>query len=469
MVDIAKGIRGLFGGEKKALGLPYPNWQLVNGMWVQWADNHEKYVGAYKSLSYIYSIIKTISDKSSDAPWQVMTETNSRAAKGYKAASAGVQNSGSIRNLMRLKAQAFDDVESHPFLDLLEKPNPISTQKQLRWELAGYLLLTGNAYLYAATPGVGSNANRPVELWVIPSPCVEIVSGTRRNPVAGYKISYFTEEIIPPEKIIHIKYFNPVTDPIGGQWLYGQPPLKAARSLMGRMEAAETASGTLFKNMGPPGILSGKMVGNQGVNTFNQAQAVAIKDSFRQQHMGVHNAGDIVVTPAEVSWTSIGVSPVDLKIIEAQDNYVQEICAVFGFPKEIFLGAQNVASQGENNRRVVTNAVLPLNRLIDDAMTTGIRRWYGDDKLHVVSDNQYYPELQQDQKDLAQWLSAAWWLSVDQKLTAMDYEAIGGEEGAARLVPSGLTKLEDIVSGPEDLDVELLDREGLIGGEDDQN
>lgn len=469
-MNIARGVKGLFGGEKKALGLPYPNWQLVNGMWVQWADSHDKYIDAYKSLSYIYSIIKTVSDKSSDAPFQLMREENTGSAKGFRAVSSGVQTSGSILKSAILKAKAFDEIDAHPFLDLLNNPNPINTQKSLRNELAGYLLLTGNAYLYAATPGVGMNANTPTELWVIPSPCVEIVMGDRRNPVAGYKISYFTEDIIPPEKIIHIKYFNPVMDPIGGQWLYGQPPLKAARSLMGRMEAAEVAQGTLFKNMGPPGVLSGKLVGNNGANSFTEGQAQTIKDKFRQQHMGAHNAGDIVVTPAEVSWTEIGVSPIDLKIIEAEDSYVQEICAVFGFPKELFTGAQNVASQGDNNKRVVTNCVMPLNRLIDDALTDGVRRWYGDDRLTVVSDNQYYPELQEDRKELTDWLSKAWWLTVDDKLRAMDYEAIGGDVGAARLAPAGLATLDDIVAGTDDINVDLLDQQGVndVSNRDEQ-
>src|SRR3546814_750380 len=188
-----------------------------------------------------------------------------------------------------------DLVKSHPFVELLEKPNPLMTGKQLKREFLGYERITGNSYMYAATPGIGLNATLPQELWIIPSPCVEIVTGTRRDPRSGYKVAYFSDDNIPKEKIAHMKSFNPVADVTGSAWLYGMAPLKAGRASLGQFQASETAQGTLFKNMGPIGILSG-----DSDKTVTEAQGVMIQDKFVQKHTGLIDGGGIVITTARV-------------------------------------------------------------------------------------------------------------------------------------------------------------------------
>ena len=462
-MNIIKGIRsirkaGISNIQKKELGLPYPSWSLVAGRWVEAADGGESYINnGYKSIPYIYSIISQIADKASDAPIQVMRIVNKEKANAYKILTKGAQTPASILKAKVLKSQAYEVVDGHDFLRVLSNPNPIDTEKTLKEALLGYLLLTGNAYMYGAVPGIGVNATKPVELWTIPSPCVQIISGDRRDPVSGYKVSYFSEEEIPKEKVMHLKYFNPVTDVDNNSWLYGMAPLRSACRLISQMDAADTATGTLFRNMGPAGILTGEKDSD-----LTEPQAVAIQDRFRQQHMGIYNAGDIIVTPAKVTWQQIGVSPVDLKIIEAEDNFLQKLCSIFHYPKDLITGSENVASQGWSDKQLITKCVMPLLRRLDDAITEYIQLCYNDNTIEAVSDLQYYPELQEDREQQTKWLKDADWLSIDEKRAVQDYEALDNGIGVNVLVGSGKTTLEDVVSGATDPDIDMLDNEGLI-------
>ncbi len=458
-MNIAKGLRGLFRGERKALGLPYPQWSLVGGMWVQMTDSGAKYIDeAFKATSYVHSIVSHIADKASDAPGGVYRVKDKQKAKAYFAVTKGRQTSESFKKAITLKAQAFDLVDGHHYMGVIENPNPTQTGKQLRRELFGYTLVTGNAYRYDAVPGVGMNGGLPKQQWIIPSPCVEIVtSGNRSEPVKGYKVAYFTEDILDEHRVMHMKMMNLVSDIVGNNWLYGMSPLQAGRATLGQMKAAATAQGTLFQNMGPLGIISG-----DGTDHLNEETAVGIQDKFTQSHTGILNGGKIVVTPADVKFTEIGISPVDLNIIEGKADLLQELCALYHYPKERITGSQNTASQGLADKQVITSCVMPLLRDYDDSETKHIRRVYNDDSLVYISDTQYFPELQEDRKDLSEWLSKAWWIKVNEKRRAMDYDE--DPDGDVMLVPSGLVKLEDAVADLVDPDIDMLDAAGALDG-----
>lgn len=441
-------------GEAQGLGMPYPTWQFISGLWVRMADDPEKYIEAgYKGNSYMFAIVNNIVDKASDAPGSVYRITDQKKAKAYQILLKGAQNEGSIQKAIVLKSQAFEEVPNHPFDLLMRKPNPLQSEKEFVRNFLGYERITGNAFAYVATAGIGMEANKPLQLWVLPSPTVEIIGGTKFDPIGGYIVSYYFGDVIPVRKMIHMKTFNPVYSLNGMQWLYGMSPMQAGRSALGQFDASETAQGTLLKNMGPGGIISGAV--GTGVVDITEPQAVAIQDKFIQRHTGILHGGGLVVTPAQLTYQQIGMSAIDLNIIAAKGDLLQEICAVYNYPKEKITGSSNTASQGVSDKQVVTSCVLPLLRGKDDCFTQFIREAYNDPNLVYISDTQYYPELQQDRKDIATWAGAAWWLTINEKRKAMDYEEIS--HGDEMLVPSGLSKLEDVIAPPAELDVNRLD------------
>jgi len=458
--DLLKGLTSFGRSDKDTRGgLPYPNWQFIGNMWVQMTDDGRNYITkAYDANSYLRAIVEDIAGKASTAPVGLYKIKNGAKAKKYQNAVKASFSSQSFIKSMVLKAQAFDEVEQHPFLDLINtKPNTFQTGNQLRKELHGYKLVTGNSYMYASVKGEKySQGLEPQRLWCIPSPTVNIVAGDLVNPVKGYQVNYFSENIIDPRQVAHFKEMNLVADVTGNQWLYGRSKLSSARDTIGGFKQANVAQNTLFQNMGPLGIVSGS-----GEDSgLGEEQAIAIQDKFEQRHTGLVNGGKLVVTPADVKFTAIGISPVDLNIIEAKGDLLQEICALYNYPKENFIGAENKASAGTSDKKVITSCVLPLLREFDDVMTAYVRQAYGDDSLVVISDTQYFEELQENRKELAEWLASAWWIKVNEKRKAMDYDEVQG--GDVMLVPMGLSKLEDVIADVQDVDLDMLDREQAI-------
>jgi hypothetical protein len=68
----------------------------------------------------------------------------------------------------------------------------------------------------------------------------------------------------------------------------------------------------------PLGILSGEK--DSGIL---EQQASSIKDRFKQLYQGVNNAGDIAITSAAMKWNQIGLSPVDLNIIQSKEEILE--------------------------------------------------------------------------------------------------------------------------------------------------
>lgn len=459
-MDILRGL-GLKGRngmihKRVSNGIPVPDWKLIGDYWVQVDDNTDTYIlKGYKSLPYLYAIISQITDKASDAPGQIMKIKDQRAAKAYRVAT---KNGVSGVQLKALKALAFEQVDSHPFLDVIAAPNPLDTEKTLKEAYFGYLLITGNAYWKYDVPGAGNQSTWPQAIWTVPSPCVQIVtSKDRTKPVSGYKVSYFADYVIPEEQVQHTKYFNPVTQMQGPeQMLYGMAPMKSLVPTMSIMHNATAAEGKLLSNMAPLGILSG----GPNVGDLTEEQIIGIKDRWRDYHMGLYrDGGDIVVSPSEVKWTQIGVSPVDLKLIEADKNHLQKVCAVYKFPKVLIEGDASYANAETADKQLITKCVMPLLRRIDDDITKYIQRAYNDATIEYVSDLQYYPELQEDKEKQAEWLSKAYWLRINEKRKVMDYDEV--PDGDKILVTSGLSTLEDVVAPAQDIDNDLLDQNGL--------
>lgn len=461
-MDILKGLQSFFQGDKVSRGgdgLPYPSWQFIGGMFVQMNDTGANYINqAYKANSYVRSIVSEIAGKASIAPGQVYRIKNKSKASKYNHVMKGGFSKQSFIKSMVLKAQAFDEIEDHEFTKLInDTPNTYQTGQQLKKELHGYKLVTGNSYMYASVKGERySEAFYPQRLWSIPSPCVNIVAGSRAEPVKGYEVSYYGEDIIDPKQMCHFKELNLVADVIGNQWLYGSSRLSSGRSSISGFNEAQTAQGTLFKNMGPLGIVSG--TGES--SGLGEEQAIAIQDKFEKRHTGLVNGGKLVVTPADVKFTAIGISPVDLNIIAAKEDYLQEICALYSYPKEKIIGSQNTASQGMADKQVITSCVIPLLLEFDDSVTKYIRIAYNDDSLVYISDLQVYKELDENMKDLAEWLDKAWWLKVNEKREVMDYEP--DPNGNVMLVPMGLSKLQDVVADSPDIDIDLLEQNDAL-------
>lgn len=432
---------------KKAVNLNF-KWTLSkSGEWIYPDEKSDTYIDkGYKELPNVYGLIEAILSKSTIVPFEVFKVKSKSKELKYKA----LMDSGNYIKAIQIKAEAYEKVDNTDIEKLLLTPNDYQTVTEFNYNIDGYKLLTGNSYAYHI--GVGSTH----ELHSIPSPCVDImVSGSPFDPKFKYKVNYL-ENTLPGEEVLHFKKWNPI---LSGQspskQFKGLSPLQSCRLLLGRYKNADLTQGFQFENMGPGGMITGATSSADGLST---EQAVAIQDRFKQQHQGVHKAGDILVTPSALTWTAFGLSAVDLNILASKVEMVNELCNVYQYPSDLMGGDKKYNNFAEARKAVITDCVMPLvesrkavyNKFIKDTLK---------EDLVIEYDYTVFPEMQDDLQKQSAIAISSYFLTLDERRSLMGYDQLKESERKNVIIPSGLSTLEDLyVTEETDIDEDLLNQ-----------
>ena len=431
--------------KKKAINLNV-QWTLSkSGEWIYPDEKSSTYIDkGYKELPNVYGLIEAILSKSTIVPFEVFKVKSRSKELKYKA----MMESGNYVKALKYKAEAYDKVENSIIEELLLNPNDYQNTSEQNYDIDGYKLLTGNSYLYHI--GVGATH----ELHTLPAPCVDIkVSGSPFSPQFEYKVNYL-ENTLSGKDVLHFKKWNPITS---GQsptkQFKGLSPLQSCRLLLGRYKNADLTQGFQFENMGPGGMITGATSSADGLS---EEQAIAIQDKFKQQHQGVHKAGDILVTPSALTWTAFGLSAVDLNILASKTEMVNELCNVYQYPSDLMGGDKKYNNFAEARKAVITDCVIPLVEARKSVYNKFIKDVLGESVI-IEYDYTIFPEMQSDLEKESKIAAQSWWLTLDERRAMMSYDQLDTAEYKNVILPSGLSTLEDLYSVDNTIDENLLD------------
>jgi phage portal protein BeeE len=123
---------------------------------------------------------------------------------------------------------------------------------------------------------------------------------------------------------------------------------------------------------------------------------------------------------------------------------LEQWCRVFGMPVVLF-SADNMSDNNYQNalRDLVTNTIVPMLGQLRDELNKWLIPNVGTSNEFIDFDVTALPELQKDIEKLVSQLVNAYWLTLDEKRIAMNYEPLGGEFDKA-YINSGLTPIEEI-------------------------
>lgn len=431
---------------KKAINLNV-KWTISkSGEWIYPDSKSDTYIDkGFKELPNVYGLIEAILSKSTIVPFEVFRVKSRSKELKYKA----MMESGNYIKAIKYKAEAYERVENSGIEELLINPNEYQTGTDLNYDLDGYKLLTGNAYAYFIK--IGST----MELHSIPSPCVDIkVSGNPFSPKFAYQVNYL-ENTLKEEEVLHFKKWNPITS---GQsptkQFKGLSPLQSCRLLLGRYKNADLTQGFQFENMGPGGMITGATSTADGLT---EEQATAIQDKFKQQHQGVHKAGDILVTPSALTWTAFGLSAVDLNIIASKKEMIDELCNVYQYPSDLMGGEKKYNNFEQARKAAITDAVIPLVEARKSVYNKFIKDVLKED-LVIEYDYTIFPEMQDDLETQSRIAMTSYVLTFDERRAIMGYDQLKDSERKNVIIPSGLSTLEDLYTTEEtDINEDLLD------------
>ena len=400
----------------------------------------------YVANDIVYSIVKLITDKAKLAPFSVYRVIDERAAKKYKSMAA--QKDINLKELETLHKKAYELYTGDSRLnELLKYPNEEDTWGDFVEQWCGFKLITGNTFIYAKMIEAGNNQGKPYELFALPSQYMAIIADINVFPATrvGYQLYYGVMWSFDTKEILHDKFWNPQWNATGNQ-LYGQSPLMAAAKNLTRSNEAKTASVASFQNGGPAGVLF--MNDDRFDPTSGQAQAQALKKAVSEKS-GSLNYNSIAVSGYKVDWKQIGLSPVELNIIESEKWDLKALCNIYGVPSQLLNDSDSKTynNQREGEKALTLRCAIPLLNSLTDNLNRKLHSdWgYKGTNLYVDYDISVFGELEANKAEQTAWLNEAWWISPKQKLEIMNINVpdyIPTEELEKLYIPTGLQTID---------------------------
>jgi HK97 family phage portal protein len=390
------------------------------------------------------SLLRPPEQKASRTARLIALESGGRARwtpRDYAAlAREGYSKNAIVHRAVRLIAESIGglsfvlyegaaELNAHPLLDLLARPNPRQDGASLMENIAAHLLLAGNAYVEAvglqgSLAGEGGSQSTQVrELYALRPDRVKVVPGPDGWPqayeytVAGQTVRFDQSATQPP--ILHLTFFNPVDD------YYGLSPLEAAAVAVDTHNAAAKWNKALLDNAARP---SGALVysGADGLVLADQ-QFARLKKELEEQYQGTANAGRPLLLEGGLDWKAMSLSPKDMDFMEAKHSAAREIALAFGVPPMLLAipGDNTYSNYTEASRVFWRQTVLPLAGRVGSALTQWLSPAFGAG-LTLAVDTDKIEALSGDRAALWERVTKAPFLTVNEKRAATGYGAVEG-------------------------------------------
>lgn len=252
----------------------------------------------------------------------------------YKSVNLIAQNAAAVPFRLFKGSLDGDQIDTHPILDLLEKPSPTRAAGEYFQAIYSYLLLSGNTFQLQ----VGPKGKPPTELWPMRPDRMRIKAGSGSIParyeyvVDGIvRLTFEVDPVSGQSEIKHSKLFAPLDD----HW--GMSPLVAAAIRTDSHNEAAMHNLMIIRHGGSP---SGAMVYNPKDGDGNSValtpiQRQTILNDMRAKLEGAPNAGRIMLLEGEFEWVPLGMSPKDMDWAGMQNMSAKDIALAFDVPSQL--------------------------------------------------------------------------------------------------------------------------------------
>jgi HK97 family phage portal protein len=312
------------------------------------------------------------------------------------------------------------ELDSHPLLDLLARPNGGEDGAALFERWYAFLQAAGNAYLESAVlDGV------PRELYVLRPDRVTVVPGARGWPAAydysvDGQVTRITRDASGFLPLLHATLFHPLDD------YYGLSPLEVAGAAIEVHNAGAAWTKALLDNAARP---SGALIykGPDGAPGLTDEQFGRLKRELEDAYQGARNAGRPMVLEGGLDWKAMSYTPSDMDFSESRSVAAREIALAFGVPPMLLgiPGDNTYANYAEANLNFWRQTVLPLVARTAASLTRWLAPRFGEG-LRIGFDADAVEALAEARQSLWQKLNEAAFLSTNEKRAAAGYSPVEG-------------------------------------------
>ena len=280
---------------------------------------------------------------------------------------------------------------------LINQPNENINGKDFRFNSMLYLLNTGDLFWRKTI----SRFNLVTELKVLESNLIDLDLGFD-NVLKRYLYDNLNgkQSSIPVEEVEHLMFYNPSQDGLKNK--RGLSPLQAAYNSLKASNNRQTAQAHLYENRGVTNIISSGSDLSMGSTERDEVQ----KNTDKLLG-GAKNFNKSIVTTANIKVTPLGMSATDLKLIEAKDLDLRDICNAYGVPSTLFndQAASTLDNLKVGTKMLYTNAAIPNNEKLISKLNESIVPAYSifeNKQLRIAQDLSGIDALQEDQLIRAQ-------------------------------------------------------------------
>lgn len=357
----------------------------------------------------------------------------------------------------------WEELEQHPLLDLLHRPNPMQSTSEFIESLVGFKKIAGNSYVEASKP---SSNRPPLELWPVRPDKMRIVPGTKGYPLKfefkyGDRVKYWdVDQITLKSDILHMKTFNPVDD-----W-YGLSPIQAMLLSMDQYNAGQRWNLSLLQNEArPSGILQMAVTKDNPRGSLTDTQYQQLKAQVEEK-TGPFNSGRPMILQGGLEWKQMALSPKDMDFLQLKSTTANDIAVAYGVPAELLgLGTKTFANYKEARLAFYEDTVLPTLGSLRDSFNQWLAPMFGDD-LYIDYNEDSIDALVEKREQKYTSLQQSTFLTINEKREAAGYERIEGLDVIqVGQTPLHIDELEDFF-GEEEAPEPPIDQEEEL--EDDE-
>lgn len=312
-----------------------------------------------------------------------------------------------------------DEIEKHPILQLLKRPNPTMTGLELIEAFVAFNQLAGISYIEQVSPSSGP----PRELWVLRPDRIHILEGATGVP-AGYRYEtakgrrdWPVDPITGDSDIIAFKQFHPLHD-----W-YGLSPVEPAAASIDVSNGARAYNQKILANgASVPGIMVFK-------SPLDDEQIEAAESALNSRWRDPESMGGYRILGGDWSYIQTGASARDMQFFELTQQSGREICAAFGVPHILVIpGESTYANREQAYLELYEATVLPIMRKIRDLLNATLCRRFGAVRLDFDEDD--IPALEPRRQGRREGVIALWTaglITKNEARTSLQFDEIGAE------------------------------------------
>jgi len=394
---------------------------------------------SYERSVPVFACVSEVMKAAASVPWVLMQQSRSGAGGKFAGrymtpdtARKSFMFHGKKQHIVRKQLEQ-TEVEQHPLLTLIERPNPWQAQAEFIAQQVGYWLLSGNSYEEFASLKTKQADAPPQEMYNLRPDRTSVLPNNMENRrqypelvkfvpdptswVLGYQYELNgKKENFEPQAIIHKKFFHPTND-----W-YGLSPLQVAARAYRTDNVAADWNFALLKNQGRP---SGALVSPHTVeaDAFDR-----MKKEMEDMISGADSAGRPMFLTGGLEWVQFGMSPLEMDWLLGRRFSRVEICSVFNVPPELIGDNEHKTynSFPEARRAFWMEAVLPILDAIRDAWNMRLVPLYGDN-LFLDYDRDQIDALAENQEAVWNRVNKATHISTNEKRDATGYDQYEGD------------------------------------------